>query len=215
MTTYDPTNVPLLKSTQEYLRRLLNRQVPDTALAESWDEFYRIYQELICRFAIARGMRDADVEECVQEVWAQVAASLADFEHPETRPGLRAWLYTVVRSRATDLTRRKMRQPGRSYEDAVATGHEPADPNSDPAATVEKQWEQAVLETVLNELRSQVSDTNFKVLHMRLVENRDVAEVAEALDLPRDHVRFRHHRTLKKLKEAVARYTGEQVGAEE
>ncbi len=212
MSAFDPTNIPLLKGTQAYLRQQLNRQVPDTILAQSWDRFYRVYNELICRFAAARGLRGADMEECVQEVWTRVSSNLADFKHPETRPGLRAWLYTIVRSRATDIMRRKMREPGRSLNDTDADVEPPPAPDSDPAELAQKQWERAMLETVLTELRTQVSEINFKVLHMRLVGNRDVAEVAQALNLPREQVRYRHHRTLKKLKATLALYTGDTFG---
>ena len=70
------TPLPLLGKTQAYLQTVLNRQAPDTVLTESWHEFYRVYSRLIRRFAGAHGLRDSDVDDCVQEVWSTVATKL-------------------------------------------------------------------------------------------------------------------------------------------
>ena len=102
----------LLESTQEYLRQLVERTTPDSLLAAAWDEFYRVYSDLVRRFVVARGLRGADADDCVQEVWSEVLVRLVDFERPADRPGLRAWLYTIVRSRAVEAQRRKARTGG-------------------------------------------------------------------------------------------------------
>ena len=109
--SYGTTYLPLLQNTQEYLQAMLRRQAPDSVLVEAWEEFYRVYDGLIRRFILARGMRDADVDDCLQEVWSAVAARLVEFHRPEDRPGLRAWLYALVRSKATDVIRRRARRP--------------------------------------------------------------------------------------------------------
>ena len=202
------TNIPLLKNTQAYLESLLKRQVPDTILTESWDQFYRIYSELIRRFAFSRGMRGSDVEDCIQEVWKEVATRLVGFRHPGNRPGLRAWLYTIVRSKAADLVRQRARHPSKSPSEVV-------DPETlrsreaDPHEALEREWERALLHTVLEELRRQVSDVNYQVIRLRLIEGRGVSEVAAVLQLKATQVRARQHRTLKKLRAAMALFTGD------
>src|SRR5262249_10585267 len=146
------TNVELLGLTQEFLRSEIARQAPDSLLNTVWDEFYRVYNELLRRFAVARGLRGADVDDCLQEVWIEIARSLADFEHPADRPGLRAWLYSVVRSKANDLFRRATRRKAESLDAARQAGAEPLSPDSDPSASGMQEWERALLETVLGEL---------------------------------------------------------------
>jgi len=205
------TQLPLLNSTQEFLKSLVDDRAPDTLLGEAWDEFYRVYSNLIRRFVIARGLRDADAEDCVQEVWFEVAARLGDFEHPVSRPGLRAWLYTVVRSKATDTLRRNRRRT-QSVDEAIEAGHEPASAQADPRTDHQRHWDEAMMLTVLNELRSLESRLNYEVLHLRLIEGRSVSEVAASLDLKPEQVWYRHHRMLKKLRARVALYTGESIG---
>src|SRR4029079_8156696 len=67
------TNVELLGLTQEFLRSEVRRQAPDSLLSTVWDEFYRVYNELLRRFAVARGLRGADVDDCLQEVWFEIS----------------------------------------------------------------------------------------------------------------------------------------------
>ncbi len=70
------TDMFVLNSSQEYLQALCERNAPDSLLAEAWEEFYRVYSDLIRRFAITQGLRDADLDDCVQDVWNTVATSL-------------------------------------------------------------------------------------------------------------------------------------------
>ncbi len=210
--SYGTTYLPLLQDAQAYLQSLLRRQAPDSVLSEAWEEFYRVYNELIRRFVIARGMRHADVDDCLQEVWGAVAVKLVDFERPQDRPGLRAWLYTLVRSKATDLVRRKGRQAARPLGGQSQAGQEPCGNEPDPADVCQRQWESAMLQTAIEELRTEISELNHRVLQMRLLEGRDVAEVAAALDVPLARVRYCQHRALSKLRARMAVYTGKPFG---
>jgi RNA polymerase sigma factor (sigma-70 family) len=205
------TYLPLLNDTQAFLKSMVEDHAPDTMLVEAWDEFYRVYNNLIRRFVIARGLRNADADDCIQEVWFEVAARLGDFEHPISRPGLRAWLYTVVRSKATDVARRNRRK-ALSMEAMIQSGNEPESKQEGPNVALERQWDDAVVLTILGELRNRESTLNYRVLHMRLLEGRSVADVAAALEITSEQVWYRYHRMLKKLKAQVALYTGKTLG---
>ncbi len=69
-----------------------------------------------------------------------------------------------------------------------------------------------MLQTAIDELRTEVSELNYRVLQMRLLEAREVAEVAAELNLSLEQVSKRQHRTLKKLRARMAVYTGEHFG---
>jgi RNA polymerase sigma factor (sigma-70 family) len=125
---------------------------------------------------------------------------------------LRAWLYAVVRSKATDLIRRKTRHSAQSLTEAIEAGHEPRGDASDPADVYERQWENTLLRTVMDELHGEVSDRSYRVLEMRLLEGRSVAEVAVALKLSSAGVRCRQHRMMRKLRVRLAMYRGEHFG---
>src|SRR5687767_10963768 len=95
------TSLSLLRAAQVYLK------TPEQPASRAWDSFYELYDELIRRFVIAQGVPRCDVDDCVQEVWREVAVRLAAFDRPVDRPGLRAWLYALVRSKATNVFRKK------------------------------------------------------------------------------------------------------------
>jgi RNA polymerase sigma-70 factor (ECF subfamily) len=205
----DATNTSLLAHTQQYLQSLLERRDADSLLAQSWDEFYRVYNGLIRRFIVAHQVRGADIEDCLQEVWTAVALKLADFEHPHDRPGLRAWLYSVVRSKAADVLRRNLRRTARGLEAAIGRGVEPISREPDPAAALQEKWDAAMIATAMEELRRLVSPTTYQAIHMRTIEGRSEAETARALNLTPEQVRYRKHRAQQKLRAIVEVFTGE------
>lgn len=208
----DATNLPLLESTQTYLQSLLERQAPDSVLSEAWDEFYRVYSELIRRFVFARGVPAADVDDCVQEVWSTVAQKLVKFQHPKNRPGLRAWLYTVVRSKVTDIMRQRIRQRSVNLDSDIPVADKNAVIPGQPGEADEAAWLTTLAEMLLEELRPNVSDLNYQVVRMRLFEGRSVSDVAAALDITPEQVRSRQHRLLSKLRVRQAIYTGRTLG---
>ena len=207
------TYLPMLWGAQDYLKSLLDNKMPGSLVAETWDEFYRVYDDLIRRFVVAQGIPRCDVDDCVQEVWTEVAGRLITFNRPADRPGLRSWLYTVVRSKATNVYRKRTRQPATSLEELIGDGYEPGDTDADPANLYQEQWEKAVLQTVFNELRKELSPNNVRVMQMRFVEHRSVSEVARELGMSPAIVHARQHRIMKKLQTRVALYTGAPLGA--
>jgi RNA polymerase sigma factor (sigma-70 family) len=207
------TFLPLLHDTQAYLQQLLDQKVPDSVLSVAWDEFYRVYDDLIRRFVISREIPSADVDDCVQEVWREVILRLVDFQRPADRPGLRAWLYTLVRAKTANVLRDRAKRAADSIEQATAAGREPSQGAADPANLFEQKWELALLESSLEELRQQISDVNYRILRMRLLEERSVAEVAAQLELSPEQVRYRYHRVIRKLKTYLAVFTGQPFGA--
>jgi len=192
------TCVSLLRGAQAYLK------APREHVSAAWDSFYALYDVLIRRFVIAHGVPRCDVDDCVQEVWREVAVRLAGFNRPSDRPGLRAWLYALVRSKATNVFRRKARQSAESLDDRISAGHEPRDSGADPAAAFERRWERAVLDKIVDQLREDLSPTNGRILQLRLIERRSVDDVAAELNVPAAVIHARQHRILKRLKSGVA-----------
>jgi len=177
-------------------------------LAQAWDEFYRVYSCLVRRFVLAQGLRGADADDCVQELWKTVAVKLADFQRPPHRPGLRAWLHTIVRNKATDFLRSRLRHRARGLDSALAPKDEPCSREPDPPAAIELEWERAMLQTALDELRLRVSEINYRLLVMRVLEGRSEAETAAALQLTPEQVRHRKYRLQRQLQSLLSVFTG-------
>ncbi len=208
----EATRLSLLEQTQAYLQALIEDRAPDSVLSQAWQEFYRIYSEVIRRYVISHGIRGADADDCVQEVWIAVARNLAEFEHPRNRPGLRSWLYTVVRSKTTNVIRRNTRRTIHNLDTFIENVADLASTEPEPGEATEWQWDATMVMTAIEELRRHVSDVNYRVLEMRIVEGRSEAETATALGLTPEQVRYRKHRTKRKLESMLDTYTGRRFG---
>jgi RNA polymerase sigma factor (sigma-70 family) len=205
----------LLQKTQAYLKLRLQRLAPSAVLTQAWEEFYSTYTQVIRSYALGCCIPPVEIDDLVQEVWAQVIAKLPEFHWNENRPGLRAWLYALISHKAVDLVRRKVHQgpeaqctSSRSMEELIS--HEP-----DPSKALEQRWQRELIVCVLARLCRQMSDDGSQLLKLRLVEGRPVPEVAAALGLTAEQVWSRQHRLVQKLRVSLALVAGEHFGKSE
>ncbi|HEV3143376.1 MAG TPA: sigma-70 family RNA polymerase sigma factor, partial [Gemmataceae bacterium] len=192
---------------QTYLHQRLQARVPDTVLAESWDEFYDWYSAVLPRFARSCGVPKDEVENLVQSVWAIAIVRLRTLDWNSNRAGLRAWFATLVQRRAIDFMRERNRRPTTSLPEGDV---EPiTDPNAGAAEHLDQQWERELLHTALANLRPKVGEQNYRILEMHYFEGRPMPEIAKTLGLTEQSVRGRQKRMLQRLRKLVAFYSGE------
>lgn len=205
------TDAALLAAAQVYLERQLAGDASEGAPAEAWQRFYELYGPLIRRFTLACQVPKSEVDDCVQDVFRTVIVALRDFKYDPDQGRFRSWLFSVVRSRATDLVRRRLRRAARRFAPrADATTWDAA---VDPVETLERRWRQEVVHTVVKQLREQVSPRNFEVFYLRSIKELSVAETATKLGSTPEKVRYRHHRMVRKFRELYFLYTGETLDA--
>ena len=151
-------------------------------------------------------MPTADLDDCVQEVWAELVTLVRGRRYDPQRGRFRTWLYTIVHSKATDLLRRRLRHPTESLGGrAAALGSREAG----PAAEGERRSQQEAVWRVLAVLRRRVSERSYRVLYLRWIEGWTTREVAVALGLTSAQVRSRDHRMKGKCRSLFGTGTGE------
>ncbi|MFQ5732977.1 MAG: sigma-70 family RNA polymerase sigma factor [Planctomycetaceae bacterium] len=200
------TDLALLSDAKEFVRALLEGLPADPLLKSSWDEFYRIYTDLIRRFVVRQGVRGTDVDDCVQEVWHAVVRGLKDFRRPGRRPGLRAWLYRIVASVIADLFRSRSRAAA-ALRERIDNSETPVTSESGVERIQEVEWRRNVIETFLSHMRRRVSDENRRLMELRFLQGLSVDETAKILHLTREQVWYRQHRAVAKLKAWAHVYT--------
>ena len=84
-------------------------RIRDASDEESWQTFVSIYAPLIYRSCRRRGLQDADAADVGQDVLAQVARSIRDFEYQPGRGRFRDWLGTIVRHKVCRFLRNEGR----------------------------------------------------------------------------------------------------------
>ncbi len=195
------TDLSLLGKTQSYLRAILEARVPDSLLTAAWEEFYRRYDEIIRRFVRASGIPASDVEDCVQEVWMAVCKYLADFRHPVQRPGLRAWLYQLVHSKAVDVLRSQRRKSR-----TTTLSEEVVDER-----TSRSVWDAIFIRLIYEEVTMGQPELRRKVFQMRFVEGLPTGEVSNQLGVNPNVVRYHFRRMLHILRQHAAVFAGSAV----
>ena len=198
------TNHDLLVSVREFLRLQLLGLKSEPRDTDAWDEFFAIYDAMIRRFAGAAGFRGHELDECVQEVWIAVLEHLETFEIDPERGRFRTWLYQVVRSKATDLLRRKNRGAKVSLSDSS----ELVDAATErPTDRLDRLWEQQLFQVLLDDLRQRVTEESFAIFEAHLVREEGYDVIAERHGVTPGSARTRYHRTLQKFRTLCERYT--------
>jgi RNA polymerase sigma-70 factor (ECF subfamily) len=197
-------DLELLQDTQAYLLCRSQRRTPDRQRAQAWGRFYRTYGPLIRHYAVACRVPATDCDDCIQQVWAELVQKLPGFCYDPFRGRFRSWLYTLVRSKATDLLRRRRRRARR-----LAGGSEKTlcGRDGDPATEYERQCQKAAVQGVLKQLQQRVSTCSYRVLYLRWIEERTVREVAAVLGLTPERVRARTYRMKQQFRRLLEQYT--------
>ena len=202
------TNYELVADAQDYLKHQVAGIASDVGLVDSWDEFFAVYDAIIRRFAVASGVPADEVDECAQEVWAAVIAHLDRFEADATRGRFRTWLYQIVRSKSTDLIRRRARRAALSLNDSRFEFDLVSHRDQDFNRTLEESWRKQSLRVLLADLKRQVSARSYELFESRAVRGTSFEELAGRYEMQLSAVRTRYHRTLKRFRGLRRRYTG-------
>ena len=175
----------------------------------AWDNFYLSCDSLIRKFTRKLGIRGADADDCTQEVWTDLLRRLPTFVHDPSRGTFSSWLYTVVRGKASDMLRRRMRRPAVPLSRAVVANL--ADPDSDPARLFDANLNRKSVQSALSQLSATSSETSFRVIYQRCMLGLPVREVADGLGLSSEQVWVREHRMKRKLRELLERTTAVEL----
>lgn len=193
----------------EYLNCRANGIEPDVRAAEAWENFHTWCDSHIRRFAGGLGLRGVNVDDCAQEVWADLMVRLPEFRLDASRGRFTSWLYAIVRSKATDMMRRQSRCRAVSLSTEATLdvrGRE-----DDPAVALERHDNREFVRAGLAKLRRQVSDLSYRVLHLRYFDGLDASQVADSLGITPEQVWAREHRAKRRLSN-ILRAAGRRLG---
>jgi RNA polymerase sigma factor (sigma-70 family) len=185
----------LVIQAQHYLSQREQGLSPGPDLEAAWKSFYDLYARKIRVYALTCGTADEDLVDCVQEVWRELLVRLPRFQLDPCRGQFATWLFAIVQGKAADQRRSRKRRLVQGTADILetVTDHRPS-----PVRALE---EGEMVGLAWGQLRNRLSECNYQVLQLRLVEQRPVAEVAERLGLSHEQVWYRYHRARRELEE--------------
>src|SRR5262249_59446262 len=97
----DDDRIPTRASLLDRLRN------PDDSA--SWNEFYRIYRELIYSVARRASLTEQEAQEVVQDTLISVAKKMPEFTYDPSKDSFKGWLLTVTRWRIRDQLEKRAR----------------------------------------------------------------------------------------------------------
>lgn len=202
----------MILNVQAFLLERLSRHTSSAEMTEEWNRFYESYDRIIRRFAMACGMQDCDIDECSQEVWVAVVNGLNSFELDSSRARFRSWLYGIVRNKAADQVRDRVRHTAVSLNDSSNTFNL-EDDLPHPIQNIEAAWRSEVLREALGLIKKKAKPRDFAVFVDRSVRKKPAAAVAEVNDMTEGAVRVVDHRLRKQLQDTINHLTDGQMVA--
>jgi len=202
----NPDEATLFRTRASLLQRLKDNNDQD-----GWREFFETYWRLIYSFARRSGMSEADSEDVVQDVMVSVTRKMPEFRYDPARGSFKSWLLVLVKHRIVDRHRRESRwaanvvplaEPGSGTRDQ-ADPADPARPELDRLWASE--WDSHLLNTALAAIRSRVSEKQYLMYEMHVVQEVPLARVAANLQTSAMSVYLAKHRVGKLLRAELER----------
>ena len=171
--------------------------------AEAWRSMVELYTPVVQHWCARGGVRGADAEDVLQEVFQAAARGLSSFRREKAGDTFRGWLRGITRNLVLLHFRRAGRQPrARGGSDAFVQLQEVADaaalPDEDPEPEISALYRRA-----LELVRAEFEERTWNAFWLTVVESRAPDEIAVGLGVTPAAVRKAKSRVLRRLKEEV------------
>lgn len=158
----------------------------------SWRRIVDVYFPRLVALGRSNGFGPSDSEEMAQDVFVTAAEQIASGRYSE-EGRFESWLFRVAMNRLRDAARRRRRRP----ESALDSVPDPAaadgvSPGLDPETSGR-----------LSEALAALGKADQEVIRLRHHAGLAFKAIADLLEQPVGTVLARHHRALKKLREAL------------
>jgi RNA polymerase sigma-70 factor, ECF subfamily len=188
-------------------RASLILRLPDAADAAAWDELVEIYGPLVYRMAVRQGLQSADADDLVQNVFAAIARSVAEWLERTDRGKFRAWLLRIARNAAVNfLTRRGHGSLGTGDERVAQLLAEIPAPKSQLSSEFDLEYRREVFRWAAEQVRDTVADSTWQAFWLTQMENLPITEAAERLGISVGNVYIGRSRVMTRLKELVKQF---------
>jgi RNA polymerase sigma factor (sigma-70 family) len=186
-------------------------RVRDSGDRAAWDEFHRLYRRLVYGRARRAGLPHADAEDVAQEVFARVAATIADFDTDPRRGSFRGWLTQLTRWRIADRLASRDGLPAPAAppppdDSAPRTATLERIPAPDPEDDAwDREWREHLLAAAAERVARQVKPRHFQIFDLYVLQHMSALQVSAALRVNPATVYVVGHRLSKLLQAEVAK----------
>lgn len=185
---------------------------------DAWERLVRLYSRRMYRWCRQAGLQPADAANVVQEAFSAVARKLNGFHRDRPGDTFRGWLRRIVENKIRDHFRRTRRRRDipaggtdahRFLTDAAAWN--PSDNGDEEAsATAPPSDEPTEIAEVVEQVRREVGERNWKFFWRTAVDGQSAVEVGQEFGVSANAVRIVKMRVLRRLREHLRNKTREQ-----
>lgn len=195
------------------VRAFLGRSVADRAAVgcpdlADWEAFFELYNGLLGRFAAKLGFSPLETDDLIQDAWADVVRLLPRLEYDPAKGGFRRWLYRIMRSKAADAARRRLR----ATEPLTISPHDMdqyTGPGADPVEQAHRHFLGLLTQVALDRYRASALPGEWAVVEACKLHDRDAATVAAELGITPEAARKRLQRGLAAIRTELAAVIGD------
>ena len=185
-------------------RPSLLARIKDAGDRQAWAEFVDIYAPLIYRYALRRGLQDADAADLTQEVLGAVARSVGRLDYDPARGTFRGWLFRVVRNELSDFgTARRRNRPGSGDTDVKRWLEEQPAPPPDEVAAWEREYERQLFALACDQVRRDFQESTWQAFWLTAIQGKSGKEVAGVLGLSTAAVYLAKRRVTQRLRQQI------------
>ena len=187
-------------------RHSLILRIRDRKDADSWREFVSIYEPVIYRVAVRRGMQHADAMELVQRVLLAVARAVDRFQPDSSRAKFRTWLYRITHNEFCKQyqTTCKHSASGDSAVHRLLDQH--ADPRGSRNDDFSIEYRRAIFRWAAERVKPKVKPSTWRAFWMTSVESLSPEDVANETGLTVGAVYVARSRVMSRLQQVAATY---------
>jgi RNA polymerase sigma factor (sigma-70 family) len=183
-------------------------RMKDVRDQQAWSEFHQIYQPLIVRLIVQRGLQDVDAHEVAQEVLIAVSKSIGRWESDPARGSFRGWLSRISRNLVVNFLIRRSRHPrGSGNSDFVRWLDEVPAADEGESQTFDLERRRQIFLWASSEIQMEFHDKHWQAFWQTSVEGREIAEVAQEFGLSAGALYVARSRIMKRLREKVEEAT--------
>lgn len=185
-------------------RNSLILRLPDKQDIEAWDWFVSIYDPVVFRLAISKGLQEADARDLVQEVMVAVARAVERWDPDQQRGRFRDWLFRIARNLILNfLVRTKNRPWSQGGSDHYELLQEQCDPDANLSGAFDLEFRRELFRVAAERVQKSVKQQTWDAFRMTYIEGRTTAEAAAALGTKEGVVHVARCRVLARLREMV------------
>ena len=184
---------------KESTRSSVLRAVAGTENETAWNRLFDLYAGFVYSIARSKGLNDADADDIVQIVFADLARNLPTFRYDRGKGHFRSYLAGLVNWRVMDRLKSLKREA-----DLKADFWEEARAASGDDGFAEREWQAAAMEEALRRMKPDVRPEHYAAFVASAVEGQDTETVMRLYGLSRDNLYQIRKRLTEKLRETVA-----------